>query len=621
MTARENIELKKIMKKIVFCFMALIVIFIVFPATVLFATSAQPLTHFSMAFFYLYNNDMEMAKTQLELCLLSEKDPPPLIYSLLAEISDMLGNTEEADRYATKALALNPDDEISLQIKEMLVMQDHKYVEAKEFLERLLKLDDDNLQLLFYLAEVYNELGDENDLIDVYTKITQINPGLLDVHLNLGYLYTRKGLFSLAKDEYNKVLEIDPENERAFFYLAYIFLSEGKATQALTYFEKLDKQNLLNDEMLQDYAANLFIEGQNPTPILERIEDKKNISEATKGILYFEGGKYNKAQKHFEQAVNEESEGLAAVIGLIRIAEKNRNPDMEKKWRFVLAGNFYERRAFKKSLDEALKVRTLDSSFLENRYLLGDVYNSLGKKKEAVAEYEYFQSHAEDKGDVYIKLGFLYDELGNHENAVQNFLLAIDIFPDNDQLYYYLGIEYRILKDYRNAVIAFKSAIKLKQDNAYYYFNLGVVLERLGNIEEAIYHLDKSLLIDKTNAVALNYLGYLLADKGVRLEEARSYIKDALLIDPENGAYLDSMGWVYYRLDEFKKAKEYLEKAVIHMDVTDEENYLIYDHLGDVYLELGLLQKAIDAWTKALDLKFVEGIRLKIDTLQTGSGP
>ena len=96
--------------------------------------------------------------------------------------------------------------------------------------------------------------------------------------------------------------------------------------------------------------------------------------------------------------------------------------------------------------------------------------------------------------------------------------------------------------------------------------------------------------------MTLNYLGYMLADRGVRLEEAKGYIQAALEQDPHNGAYLDSLGWVFYKLDQLDLAEQNLLKAVqrISHDAT------IRDHLGDVYYRTGRTREALIQWQKAL---------------------
>ena len=206
--------------------------------------------------------------------------------------------------------------------------------------------------------------------------------------------------------------------------------------------------------------------------------------------------------------------------------------------------------------------------------------------------------------------------MGEHDRAIESFLSAIELFPENDELHYYLGLEYRIVQDYKKAAQTFKKAIELKDDNAEYYFNLGIAYERMGKIPESIRYLDRAVQLDDTNPASLNYLGYLLADEGIRLDEARELIAKALDQDPTNGAYLDSMGWVYYRLSEFEKARDYLERAVQHIDLNNEENYLIYDHLGDVYYVIGLLPEAAEAWKMALRIKHTVEVEKKIMKLE-----
>jgi tetratricopeptide (TPR) repeat protein len=94
----------------------------------------------------------------------------------------------------------------------------------------------------------------------------------------------------------------------------------------------------------------------------------------------------------------------------------------------------------------------------------------------------------------------------------------------------------------------------------------------------------------------LNYYGYELADRGVRLEEATSMIHRALEQEPSNGAYLDSMGWVYYKQNKLAEAEEYLKKAVDR----SAHDPTILGHLGDVYAKMGRTERAAALWEKAL---------------------
>jgi tetratricopeptide (TPR) repeat protein len=97
-----------------------------------------------------------------------------------------------------------------------------------------------------------------------------------------------------------------------------------------------------------------------------------------------------------------------------------------------------------------------------------------------------------------------------------------------------------------------------------------------------------------------NDLGYLWADQGRNLKQAREMIEKALKAEPENPAYLDSMGWVLFKLGEYEAALEPLNKAI---SLPRGEDSTIYDHLGDTYDKLGQRDKAVEAWQKALELE------------------
>jgi tetratricopeptide (TPR) repeat protein len=96
--------------------------------------------------------------------------------------------------------------------------------------------------------------------------------------------------------------------------------------------------------------------------------------------------------------------------------------------------------------------------------------------------------------------------------------------------------------------------------------------------------------------MTLNYLGYMLADRGVKLEEALTLIKKAVDLDPSNGAYLDSLGWAYFRLGKYEQSEEELLKASQRIG-TDPT---VHDHLGDLYQKTGRLKLAAVHWERAV---------------------
>ena len=123
------------------------------------------------------------------------------------------------------------------------------------------------------------------------------------------------------------------------------------------------------------------------------------------------------------------------------------------------------------------------------------------------------------------------------------------------------------------------------------------MLERATRFAEAERAFRRVLADDPLYAPALNYLGYMLANRGERLDESIALIKRALAVDPFNGAYLDSLGWAYFKANRLELAEDPLRKAA-DQRVRDSA---VQDHFGDLLFRLGRYGDAISAWRKALD--------------------
>ena len=135
-----------------------------------------------------------------------------------------------------------------------------------------------------------------------------------------------------------------------------------------------------------------------------------------------------------------------------------------------------------------------------------------------------------------------------------------------------------------------------KEDNIYLLFLKGGLEERQKHYEPAEQYFHQALELDPNNAMVLNYLGYMLADKGNRLPEALKMIRKAVELEPMNGAYLDSLGWAYFKLGQYELAEENLRQAV-ERDQTDPT---VHDHLGDLYEKTGRIRLAAAQWELSL---------------------
>ena len=151
-------------------------------------------------------------------------------------------------------------------------------------------------------------------------------------------------------------------------------------------------------------------------------------------------------------------------------------------------------------------------------------------------------------------------------------------------------------------------------------FLLAAALERQGKVAEAVATFRGLLAKEPENASALNYLGYMFADRGENLQEAKELIEKAVALDPLSGAYLDSLGWVYFKLGDLDRAEKFLTQAV----GLEPFDATVHEHLGDLHRARGELAKARQAYERALQLKPDEEgqeARIREKLAQLPSGP
>src|SRR5262249_7788416 len=138
---------------------------------------------------------------------------------------------------------------------------------------------------------------------------------------------------------------------------------------------------------------------------------------------------------------------------------------------------------------------------------------------------------------------------------------------------------------------------KTPEESASVQFARGAMYERMKNYPAAEAEFRKVISTQPDNAGALNYLGYMLADRNEKLDEAHKLISRAVELDPMNGAFLDSLGWVYFRQNNLDQAEASLRKAIERLS-TDPT---VHDHLGDVYLKQGKVREAIVQWQASIN--------------------
>jgi tetratricopeptide (TPR) repeat protein len=318
---------------------------------------------------------------------------------------------------------------------------------------------------------------------------------------------------------------------------------------------------------------------------------------------YTRTGQYEDAVKIFEDLLRDRENPEAL---------NNRTVFMER-----LAGVLLELEKYDKAIDLYEEIAETNP---QERYKLLEAYRVSERYDKGIALGK--ELLAENPDDIFI--GIIYARMladaGRKKEGAEFLYSMLQSHPNEIQIYINLSEIYRQDKRYSDAEKVLLRGEEQQKDPEN--------IERLKFQRAAIYEQQKSFdraerlfreILEKSpdSAQTLNYLGYMFADRGVRLDEAIKHVGKALEIDPENGAYLDSMGWAYFKLDNMENAEKYLLKAV---SIVPKDSTM-HDHLGDLYFKLGQLEKARDYWTEAArvgkDPEEVQKVRRKLNQVET----
>lgn len=189
--------------------------------------------------------------------------------------------------------------------------------------------------------------------------------------------------------------------------------------------------------------------------------------------------------------------------------------------------------------------------------------------------------------------------------------------PEIARVHSKLGHALRVNERHVEATLAYDEAVRLipepQQSSWFLYYSRGVSHERTGQWDEAEADFRYSLALSPDQPIVLNYLGYSLADMGIKLDESREMLLKAVEQRPGDGFIVDSLGWVYFRQGLFDDAVAFLEQA----SELDPSEPIINDHLGDAYWMVDRKREAESQWRRALafgaEEKDATRIRRKLD--------
>jgi tetratricopeptide (TPR) repeat protein len=261
------------------------------------------------------------------------------------------------------------------------------------------------------------------------------------------------------------------------------------------------------------------------------------------------------------------------------------------------------REAFK-TIENGIKKADQPEGIVNFCYNFGKLYESVGLEEKAVEFYSLAAKSKTGWPDPFVRIAAIYMK-SSMPKALKTIDNALDIMPDEPKLLFLLALLYSNDNQFNKAMDVFQKIEKnvatnsvygeTAKLNAVFYVNYGSACERAGQLKKAEEVFEKCLKMYPDSHEVLNYLAYMWAEQGVRLDESLKHISRALELDPGNGAYIDTLGWVYYKQKKYDKALEQIQKA--HENLKDDPT--IIEHLGDIYYALNNREKAVDFWTQS----------------------
>jgi len=259
------------------------------------------------------------------------------------------------------------------------------------------------------------------------------------------------------------------------------------------------------------------------------------------------------------------------------------------------------------------RAQDLGDSRVELHYYLGRIEEDQAHYAGAIYHYGKLKESESDV-ELVLHIGYLHGMRRDYPGAIVCFDKAVRLDPENPRVQFFRGLGSMWVKDYAGSERYMTQAVLKGGGDENIFFYLAVVQEKQNKQDEAVLSLKSALKAEPGSARAMNYLGYIYADRGVNLDQAESLIGKALEIEPDNGAYIDSMGWVFYRKGDYSRALDLLLKAEKRLDETDMADPVVFEHIGDTCLKLGDRDRAVQYWKKSLKMEDREEVRQKVRT-------
>ncbi|HLH32665.1 MAG TPA: tetratricopeptide repeat protein [Terriglobia bacterium] len=502
-------------------------------------------------------------------------------FVMLARLYSIKGDRDKATEIYKEILRTEPGSEEAVTSLAKLYMDAGDQKDAINLLEQFVMQHPDSDTALQTLGEAYTDLQEFAKAADAYKRAAQLDPDDIEIKKAEAEAMFRAEKIDEATKLYQDLAKAAPDDGLSLLRLGQIYRSQGKYEQARQNLQKAAQAFPDNVEI----QFNIVMVDRDEGHLEDALKRANDILKKTEKS----NGRYNETEKQNRRIflINQGmiNQTLGNYDAAVKTFQEVKNLTNEKDGR--IDALIIETYRMSRNLDKALQYS--DQSLADNpgnrqlQIVHADLIAEKGKVDDGIKALQQLQKGNDEDLDVLSSMVSVYQRAKKYDQAQNVLNTAIQRFPNEEQVYFLQGSLDEKQKKYPEAEKAFRKALEIQKDDP----------------------------------AVMNYLGFMFADRGVRLDEAQSLVEKAVKAEPSNGAYLDSLGWVYFKQNKMDLAEEYLKKAIIFVN-TDSS---IHDHMGDLYFKTKRYDDARNEWNKSIQLSTeqdeIDKVKKKLDELKT----
>lgn len=501
----------------------------------------------------LYEAKGEFAQAILEYQDALRYENNHAIYFALAKNYSALGKNAQAIESAREAVRLQPDNLDYRRTLADVCLAGLEVESAITQYEEIVRRDSSDLTSWYNLARLYQSRRPLKAL-EAYDDIVARFGPEWDIYLQLADLCNRLGKFDRAADALRQMLEIAPDNQDLKQSLAQAYVRAGKLDSALSVYTDLRSLNPERLDFLVEIAG-----------------------------VHLMKKEYGRAGEEFKEILSRDTVSLDMKlrIGEMYVGQMQKDSTLAPLTRSLLE-----------------QIRDKYPDDWRSYWFLGIVGSTTHDDSLAIKNFRKVTELAGWNADGWVYLSSIYLEKNDFAAAVRILESALKVVPDDFRVNFFLGVAYSRTGQQDDAIRVLQRAHQINPKDVDAVSQLALVYDGLKRFSDSDSMYEEALALNPDNDLVLNNYGYSLADRGLQLKRALEMARKAVTARPDNPSYLDTYGWVYYRLGDYHEAEKYIRKAVDRGEVSA----VVYEHLGDVEYRLNNKPEALEMWNKALEM-------------------